>query len=394
MRCIKLTAVCAILATLPGTAFAQGLSCDEGFVLDPDTLDCVPDSSEPPPVDEGLLPKLLRFLTPEEGSSFVAGTKVAPTGRTSLTNVQKLPLDLTIVIDDSASMRVPTSLPNEQTPDPRDGLSTMDVVKAGVLDLISALSDQAVVTVITFGDALASATEKRIDRNFDAAADPGSEKTRAQVADFVAAITPDGQATRYDLGFTEALGLYAGGVGSGFSLDAFDRELLFLSDGRPSSLNYFTQLNALNFRGVDPIFVSLPGNSSSGNAVLRQAASRTGGQVYDFSGSAQGLLDAFANPATALFGITSVEITNPDSSSYFVDTDAFGNFTLSPFALSKGDNIFTATALFENGEMFTETLTLKGVGPDVAAVPLPASLWFLGVGIAGLGVMRRRTRNG
>ncbi|MEO0503769.1 MAG: hypothetical protein AAFZ14_10610, partial [Pseudomonadota bacterium] len=92
--------ICATLI-LQGPAWAQQ-SCTDGQVLNPDTGNCEVNnggggggSGGDGNDDDGLTPRLLRFLTPDAGSSFASGTEIAPTGRTSLTNVQKLPLDLT-----------------------------------------------------------------------------------------------------------------------------------------------------------------------------------------------------------------------------------------------------------------------------------------------------------
>lgn len=389
------TLILSLLLTSP--ALAQS-SCPDGQSLDPDTGGCVVGGGSDPgtgPTDDGLIPRLLRFLTPDAGDEFTAGTEVAPTGRTSLTNVQDLPLDLTIVIDDSQSMRAPTNLLNTDTPDPTDRLSRLDIVKQGVSDLLGALSDDAVVTVIGFGHAVQSLTEKYIDANGDGVSDMGTNASRQQSIDFVNTFQGRGSQTRYDLALTETLTLDNRGALAGFTLDAYDKELLFLSDGLPTAQNYFTQLNALPFRGIDSLFVSLPGNVPQGNAVLEQAANRTNGSFIDFSGDALGLLNAFGDPATALFGITSLEITNPDGTRYFADTDPFGNFTLDPFALSEGDNLFSATALFENGTSFSDTLTLVGTAGTTAppAVPLPAAGWLLGgLMVGGAAWGRRKTR--
>ena len=390
--------ICATLI-LQGPAWAQQ-SCTDGQVLNPDTGNCEVNnggggggSGGDGNDDDGLTPRLLRFLTPDAGSSFASGTEIAPTGRTSLTNVQKLPLDLTVVIDTSLSMSAPTGLPNTDTPTPGDQFNRLELVQSGVKKLLEVLPETAIVTIVDFANTAASVTEKVIDRNFDSVPDPGGSLTRAEVIDHVNNLAPNGNATNYGAALTETLDSYAGGVSAGFTVETYDRELLFLSDGQPTSLNYFAQLNALPFRGVDPLFVSLPGNSLGGNNLLQQAANNTSGRFFDYSGDAQGLFDAFSNPSELLFGITSLEITDPDGSTYSAETDAFGNFTLNAFALNEGNNVFSATALFEDGTSFTDTLTLVGTASDTMtpAVPLPAAGWmFLSVMLGGAAWSRRR----
>ncbi|MEL7166333.1 MAG: VWA domain-containing protein [Pseudomonadota bacterium] len=394
----KLLRATMLAFLLTGPAWAQS-SCGDGQVLNPDTGGCEDPGnggggSDPGTGsgDDGLEPRLLRFLTPDNGDSFAAGTSVAPTGRTSLTNVQSRPLDLTVVIDTSGSMQAPTPLPNTDTPNPNDALTRLDVVKRGVTTLLGDLADTAVVTIIDFNNRAQALTEKFADTNFDGIADLGSGASRQQIINHVAGLQPIGTQTRYDAALNEVLQQFNNGVPGGFTVDSHDRELIFLSDGQPSNLAYFAQLNALPFRGVDPIFVSVPGNSGPGNARLAEAALRTGGSFFDFSGDANGLADAFANASSRLFGVTSLEITNPDGTTYFADTDSFGNFELDPYALTIGDNTFAARVLFEDGTEFTDTLTLVGTTTNTPAVPLPATAWLLLGALAGTGfVARRRT---
>ncbi|MEO1363687.1 MAG: hypothetical protein AAFU86_07925 [Pseudomonadota bacterium] len=388
--------ICAALI-LQGPAWAQQ-SCTDGQVFNPDTGNCEignggggGDGGGSDDDGDGLTPRLLRFLTPENGDSFASGTEVAPTGRTSLTNVQRLPLDLTVVIDTSQSMLAPTGLDNTDTPAPGDTFNRLELVQSGVTRLLELLPDSAVVTIVDFANIARSVTEKATDINFDGVPDPGGSLTRTEVIEYVNTLETVGNTTNFGAPLTEALNRYSGGVADGFTVETFDRELLFLSDGQPASPNYFSQLNALPFRGVDPLFVSLPGNSPNGNILLQQAAGISGGQFFDFSGDAQGLLNAFENPSEILYGITSLEITNPDGGTYFAETDAFGNFALDPFALNEGNNLFSATALFGDGTSFSETLTLVGTASDAAPVPLPATGWMLlSVMLGGAAWGRRR----
>lgn len=394
----KLQGILAALVIAAPPAWAQA-SCDDGQVINPDTGNCeLPgDGGGGSDPDNGgdnddLVPKLLRFLTPDAGDSFAAGTEVAPTGRTSLTNVQKLPLDLTVVIDTSASMSQSTGLVDPSTADPNDSLSRLDLVKAGVDSLLTSLADSAAVTVVTFDRFAASRTEKMSDANFDGVVDQGAGQSRQQIKDYVSGLEATGDRTNYDVAFTETLNRYNGDAGAGIELTDFDKELLFLSDGQPTGGNYFPQFNALRFRGVDPIIASLPGNSPLGNNRLQELATLSQGQFLDFSNDPLGLQAAFNDPSTFLFGITSLEITNPDGTSYFAETDAFGNFTLDPFALTEGDNVFSATAFFEDDSSFTDTLTLVGTATDMAPVPLPASGWLMLGVLAGAAAWGRKRK--
>lgn len=385
----------ALTVALLGAPVAAQSTCPPGEILNPDTGACETDPGSNPGsgtggTDDGLIPRLLRFYNPNDGDSFAAGTQIAPTGRTSLTNVQNIPLDLTIVIDDSQSMRTRTTLPNESTPDPNDFLTRLDVVKQGALSLIDALPLDAVISVVSFGNGTQSITEKPLDANFNGVVDQGAGATREDVKTAVENLQGVGATTDYGAAFTQVFQLDNASNVSGFTSDLYDKELLFLSDGQPAAPNYFTFINALPFRGIDPLFVSLPGNSLIGNMLLEDAATRSGGRFFDFSRDVSGLLGAFEDPAQTFFGITSLEITNPDGARYAATTDAFGNFTLDPFALADGDNVFTATAFFEDGTQLTDSLTVVGTSSTTPApVPLPGTVWLLLSALGGSAALFR-----
>jgi hypothetical protein len=328
-------------------------------------------------------------LTPDQGDSFAEGTAVAPTGRTSLTLVQNLPLDLNIVVDNSASMQQSTGLPNLDTPNPTDTLSKLDLVNQGITNLIESLPIEAIVSVISFDTFATTVTEKPLNATLTGLIDPATAPSRADVLAYVDSLLGNGTQTNYYRALDELLRL----DNADYLIAPYDSEVLFLSDGAPTDQSYVSLLNALAFRDFDTTFVSLPGNSSFGNSVLSTAALRSQGQFIDYSRDAAGLQAAFDDPKRAFFGITGLTITNPDGTSYDAATDAFGFFTLDPYDLRLGDNTFTARASFADGTSFTDTLTLVGTRAGaMAPMPLPASVWMMLAAFAGLAGLRARRR--
>jgi len=405
------SAISALLLIFAFAPAAQAQSCDEGFVFDPDDGVCVPGTTTPVDPDNGnsddlgggTEPRLLRFLTPDNGSSYAAGTEIAPTGRTSLTLVQNLPLDLTIVLDNSASMRASTPLFNEETPNPNDRLTRGEVTQNALDALLGVLPQDTILTTVLFGSNVSLVSEKVIDRNFDGVPDMGRGLTRAETIAHLKSAQFRDQGTFFADMLDEVTGFYNDSVVE-YLPEEYDRELLILSDGQNNGrpVNGFLPF-VLNSFG-DTTVVSLPGNSPGGTAFL-QSFTQGGARFIDTSQDAQDLVNVFSGLGQSFSGLEGLQITNPDGTTYDATTDVLGQFTLNPFALREGENVFTALATFEGGLTETATLSLFGtattttpvdpvdpVDPGTPApVPLPAAAWMLLAALGGLRVLRRKT---
>lgn len=369
-------------------------SCPDGQVFNSDTGACQTDPN-PPGMDDGTDPRLLRFLTPDNQSVFATGTEVAPTGRSSLSRVQDLPLDLTIVLDVTSSMNRPTSVVNPDEmiggPDRGDGFySVIDMARSVLGDLSKVLPYNTVLTGMTFGNGVNILSEKLLDANFDLIPDNNDATDKAAIQNMLLTTPANGRAEEYDQLFRTISGFYNDTV-TLTPLDLHDRELLILTDG----LNSGAPISpfVLNTFGgyADATILSLPGTRPQGVRFQSDLATTIGARFLDFTQDQDSFLDLFKTSTSLFSGVESVEITDPDGDSYFAALNPFGDFELDYFALKEGANIFTATSRFSDGSTAVDQLNLTGLTPAVAAVPLPTSGVLLVMCISMLAWCRRRT---
>ena len=403
-RLAPMTATLVTLSTLP--AFAS--DCDEGFYYDEVTLTCQAGDGSGDTGggsgsgDDGTEPRLLRFLTPAEGTEFSVGTAITALGRTSINLVQNLPLDLTVILDRSASMQLPTPILNEETVDPTDYYTRFDLVTRAFQAIADIFPEDGQLTLVDFASDVHATSTKIIDANGNGVIDfsdgtygppigGGVPITPDLIADYVDGITADG-ATNLGEALQTAVDIANDSVLFGYEGELYDREYLILTDGYPTGFVNPTLYNFLSAYG-DLTGVALPGNTPGGAAYLQSMVETRGGGVFlDYSDDPMGFLDLFGADSARLIGLNGLQITDPLGNTYAAETDALGYFSLDPFNLLEGSNTFTATATFEDGSTMTDTLTLMGVAASAPAVPLPAAGWFLIAGLGGLGAVARRKK--
>jgi len=169
------------------------------------------------------------------------------------------------------------------------------------------------------------------------------------------------------------------------------KQMVVISDGQNNvGINPVTAATTAAGAGITVHGVSIPGTSTT---QMQNIASAGGGAFVDFSNpdDLQDIEDFFSGAGGSFVGVDQVDIEMPDGTVLSdVPVTALGNFKTPGWNIVLGDNVFTATAFFEDGSSESATLTLVG---QTAAIPLPAAGWLLLSGLAGLGLARRARRN-
>lgn len=308
----------------------------------------------------------VQWLAPPDGSSFLVGTNVKPDGTADGFGVGGVGLDLALVLDRSGSMNTFNTAGGVTK---RRQAWQADAAKALVNSLPATNTSVAVVEY-------ASSAFVRLGLTSTA------DKTPINTAiDQV----PAGGGTNIPAGINAGRDEILNNGTSGRS-----RQMVVISDGVTSG-NPAAAADAALALGIDRVHsVAIPGANVS---VMQSIATSGNGEFANFTDpdDLADIEDFFSGAAGSFVGVDQVDLKLPDGTNLTdVATDAFGNFMLpSDWTMQLGDNVFTATAFFEDGTSANAELTLVGIA-DPAEVPVPATAWLLLGGLAMVGWMRRR----
>ncbi len=297
------------------------------------------------------------WLSPADGSTFATGTMVSPTGQASgVGGAGGTGLDLVLVIDVSGSM----------------GGANMPAAQAAANALVASLP--------------AATTSVGIVK-FNSRAQPNVPLGLTPVSTGLGTITSAINGLSAGGGTNIGAGVQAGAttLTTGHTAGRTMMQVV-ISDGFGS---YSGQAaTAYSNSGIVTHTVGIPGH----NAALMQQVANDGNGVYTNGNDLAALTALFNGTGGNLVGLQRVDVTMPDGTLLAdVATDGLGNFSVGPYALAAGANVFTAVATGDDQTTATSVLTLYGQG-GTTPVPEPGSLALLGLGLLGIAGARVKAR--
>jgi Ca-activated chloride channel family protein len=310
------------------------------------------------------------WTSPANGSSYLVGTVVNPTGTASGVGGQPgTGLDLALVLDSSGSMFGGGQLAQQ------------NAALALVAALPGATSSVAVIDFDSF------ATVKL-----------GLTPVSTGLATINSAITSIDASGGTDIG----AGINAATsvlTGAGHT-PGRTQVMVVVSDGSTAG-NPGTAADAAVLAGVDSVHaVGIPGHVASQMQNITNGPDNILGTADDIGVYTAGSLDAltalFNGTAGNLVGLSRVDVTLPNGTILSgVPTDGLGNFALSGWTMLAGANTFTATAFATDGSQATATLTLFGTTPGGGGNRVPdggATAALLGFALCSVSFLKKKRK--
>lgn len=306
------------------------------------------------------------WTNPADGSSFLVGTSVAPTGNASAIGTTGTGLDLALVLDSSGSMRTSQTVNGVTKTRAQwqkdaaialvNNLPTANVA-VSIVEFDSDANTVRVLTPLTTGTASIIAGINLVDAS-------GGTDIRDGIVQAQGELT----SVRHTAGWSQ--------------------QMVVFSDGQTNPSPNTAAANALA-AGINVHSVALPGASLS----TMQGIATNGGGTYIDASTATGITDLialFSGSGGSLVGVDRVDITMPNGTFLgSVAVDAFGNFQTPNWLMALGPNTFVATAYGTDGTSDSATLTLNGI--QSGSVPEPSIIGLFGLGLLGIvGIRRRR----
>jgi len=308
------------------------------------------------------------WTNPANGSSFIVGTSVAPTGQASGIGTTGSGLDLALVLDSSGSMR------NNQT------VNSVTKTRA------QWQKDAAIALVNNLPTTHVSVAVVEFDSNAGLVRQLSPLLT--QKAQVIAAInTVDAIGGTY---IGSGIQMAINELNSARHTAGWSQQMVVMSDGSTANLSQTLNFaRSARLQGMNVHSVALPGanlgtmqsiaNPIYGNGTFVDASTATG---------VQQLINLFSGTGGTLVGIDHVDITMPDGTFLgSVAVDALGNFQTPNWLMQLGANVFTATAYGTDGSSASAPLTLYGIH---SSIPEPGILGLMGLGLFGLFGLRRK----
>lgn len=308
------------------------------------------------------------WTSPANGSSYLVGTVVNPTGTASGVGGQPgTGLDLALVLDSSGSMFGAGQLAQQNAALALVAALPGATSSVAVIDFDSFATVRLGLTPVSTGLATINSAITAIDAS-------GGTNIGAGINAATAELT----GANHTVGRTQVMVVVSDGSTSGDPGAAADAAVL---------------------AGVDSVHaVGIPGHVASQMQNISNGPDNINGTADDIgvytAGSLAALTALFNGTAGNLVGLSRVDVTLPNGTLLSgVPTDGLGNFALSGWTMLAGANTFTATAFATDGSQATATLTLFGTTPGGGGNRVPdggATAALLGFALCSVSFLKKK----
>ncbi len=309
------------------------------------------------------------WTSPANGSSYLVGTVVNPTGTASGVGGQPgTGLDLALVLDSSGSMFGAGQLAQQTAALALVAALPGATSSVAVIDFDSVATVVLSLTPVSTGLATINSAINGIDAS-------GGTNIGAGIN----AATGELTGANHTAGRTQVM--------------------VVVSDGSTSGVDPGAAADAAVLAGVDNVHsVGIPGHVASQMQNITNGPDNILGTSDDIgvytAGSLAALTALFNGTAGNLVGLSRVDVTLPNGAILTgVPTDGLGNFALSGWTMLAGANTFTATAFATDGSQATATLTLFGTTPGGGGNRVPdggATAALLGFALCSVSFLKKK----